>query len=359
MKILFIAPQLSDIGGLEKSAKNFKNLALGLCEFKTIENYACKKQDVFRKIFFSINALLKSRKSDFIICWHINYAPVCAIAKRLFGIKFLVFLHGLEGWNIKNSIKISALKESKFIITISSFTKKKILEKIPELEKKIIVVNPGVNEEIFKPRKKQTALKKRFGITSEKIILTVSRMTVWEKNKGILKVINSIPKLEEKGIKVKYFIVGEGELLQEFKNAAFEKGVGEKVVFIGKVSDNELINYYNLCDLFVMPSKKEGFGLVFTEAAACGKPSIGGNKDGSTDSIIEGKTGILIDPDNQEQLVNAIEKTLNGKEFNAKKIRKEAVSRFGKKATVAKIKKLFSQIEESLKEKVSRTILKK
>ncbi|MBA7664368.1 GDP-mannose-dependent alpha-(1-6)-phosphatidylinositol monomannoside mannosyltransferase [subsurface metagenome] len=78
------------------------------------------------------------------------------------------------------------------------------------------------------------------------------------------------------------------------------------VILTGYVPDNKLVDYYNLCDVFVMPSKKEGFGIVFLEALACGKPVIAGNKDGSVDAILNGNLGALVDPDNLEQITESI-----------------------------------------------------
>jgi glycosyltransferase involved in cell wall biosynthesis len=78
------------------------------------------------------------------------------------------------------------------------------------------------------------------------------------------------------------------------------------VILTGFIPDDELVFYYNLCDCFVMPSKCEGFGMVFLEALACGKPVIAGNKDGSVDAVLDGELGVLVDPDNKDQIKDAI-----------------------------------------------------
>ena len=82
---------------------------------------------------------------------------------------------------------------------------------------------------------------------------------------------------------------------------------------MGSVENSELPAFYNLCDVFAMPSKGEGFGIVFLEALASGKPVIAGNKDGSVDALLGGELGVLIDPDDLSQLEQALVLTLSRK----------------------------------------------
>jgi phosphatidylinositol alpha-1,6-mannosyltransferase len=82
------------------------------------------------------------------------------------------------------------------------------------------------------------------------------------------------------------------------------------VVFAGRIPENEKIDHYNLADAFAMPSKGEGFGFVFLEAAGCGLPVLGGNKDGSVDALVDGRLGVLIDPDDPADLLQGLIKIL-------------------------------------------------
>lgn len=81
----------------------------------------------------------------------------------------------------------------------------------------------------------------------------------------------------------------------------------------GFIPDHELEDHYNLCDVFAMPSKGEGFGIVFLEAMACGKPVLAGNKDGSVDAVLNGELGVLVDPDDVAQITEALRLVLTGR----------------------------------------------
>jgi phosphatidyl-myo-inositol dimannoside synthase len=87
-------------------------------------------------------------------------------------------------------------------------------------------------------------------------------------------------------------------------------GLENKVMMPGFVADEEITDHYLLADVFVMPSKGEGFGIVYTEAMACGLPVIAGNKDGSTEALQFGELGTLVDPDSEEELKEALVKVL-------------------------------------------------
>ena len=89
--------------------------------------------------------------------------------------------------------------------------------------------------------------------------------------------------------------------------------INDHVIFTGYIQDEEIAAYYNLADIYVMPSKKEGFGIVFIEAMYYGLPVIAGNKDGSADALLNGKLGLLVNPDNKEDLHYSIQTIINNK----------------------------------------------
>ena len=101
----------------------------------------------------------------------------------------------------------------------------------------------------------------------------------------------------------------------------------------GFISEEDLQSLFNACRLFILPSRKEGFGIVFLEAMGCGKPVIGGNRDGSMDPLCDGTLGTAIDPTVQQELVDAIldhrEGRINPQMVDPVHLRTEVIRRFG------------------------------
>jgi len=126
-------------------------------------------------------------------------------------------------------------------------------------------------------------------------------------------VIAVLPEIKNNKEGLKYLIVGKYDQ-QEYsriQKLIVDKKLEDDVILTGFVSDEELTDYYLSADIFVMPSKQEGFGIVFLEALVCGLTVIAGNKDGSIDVLKNGELGTLIDPDNSEQLKTEILNNLN------------------------------------------------
>ena len=140
------------------------------------------------------------------------------------------------------------------------------------------------------------------------------------KRKGHRNIVQALPKVLEKVPEAVYLIVGEGTEEDELRQLARHCGVEHQVIFAGSVSPEELPLYYNTGDVFIMTSREieeegdfEGFGIVFLEANACGKPVIGGNSGGVKDAIVEGETGLLIDPLNPAKIAAALIRLLTEK----------------------------------------------
>ena len=211
------------------------------------------------------------------------------------------------------------LKQCDLILPVSHFTKEKmkLLYGLPE--ERFVVLNNCLDPFLEQPlqKEKSIGLLTRYGLTkAQHILLTVSRMSDSEQYKGYDKVLETLPGLIKIFQGLRYLIVGRYDLQEKLRLDKLIKKLGleEVVVFTGFVGDDELADHFNLADIFVMPSEKEGFGIVFIEAMFYGKPVIAGNRDGSVDALCNGELGLLVDPENKEELFNAIKKMLDNKE---------------------------------------------
>jgi phosphatidylinositol alpha-1,6-mannosyltransferase len=142
----------------------------------------------------------------------------------------------------------------------------------------------------------------------QKLILSVGRL---QRRKGFDMVIRSLPSLVTHGIDVHYALIGMGQDSDYLSKLSQKLGLAERVHMLGRIESADLPRWYNACNVFVMPNREingdtEGFGMVFLEAAACGRPVIAGKAGGTGSAVVDGVTGMRIDGDNLEQLCNAL-----------------------------------------------------
>jgi len=144
-------------------------------------------------------------------------------------------------------------------------------------------------------------------------LLTVSRLV---KRKGHSQVIAALPQIVKEVGPIKYLIVGSGPEEQNLRRLAREYGIEDCVEFLGEVDDYELSALYQAADVFVMPSRDlygqpiEGLGLVYLEANLCGLPVVAGDTGGVADAVIDGETGLLVNPEDPDAIASAIVRLL-------------------------------------------------
>ncbi|HSE84018.1 MAG TPA: glycosyltransferase family 4 protein [Thermodesulfobacteriota bacterium] len=179
---------------------------------------------------------------------------------------------------------------------------------------KVKVIYNGVNPDMLSQNPNLGAIEKlrnKFNILDgEKVILTVARLVP---GKGQESVIKALPKVTKECHKVKYLIVGEGRYEEGLKTLAYREGVNSRVIFAGPVPHSEVINFYDLCDLFIMPNRTiegkeniEGLPNVVLEAASRGKPVITGIPGGAKEAIQHGRSGYIVDGGNIDEIATRI-----------------------------------------------------
>jgi glycosyltransferase involved in cell wall biosynthesis len=191
-------------------------------------------------------------------------------------------------------------------------------------------------------------------VPAGKILLTVARMLASEKQKGLDTVIESLPSILRIVPDVFYIVVGDGDDRTRLELRAQQLGVAERVLFVGAAADSdELIAYYDCCDVFVMPSQQEGFGLVFLEAMARARPVIAANFGGATDVVSDGDTGYLIDYGDHERLAELTAALLQDAEVRAQMGaagRRRVESEFGLELFDQRLSTLVSQALQPLEQ---------
>ncbi|MBI3878484.1 MAG: glycosyltransferase family 4 protein [Verrucomicrobia bacterium] len=248
-----------------------------------------------------------AERPDLVISTHVNFTPVARWLRRLAGLRYVTVAHGVDVWGVRSGSLPQALRGAERVLAVSHFTRDRLLEDMKLDPQRVAVLPNTFDPEQFQPSPKPRYLLKRHGLRPDQpVILTVTRLASAERYKGYDQILQSLPAIRAAVPNVRYVLAGRGPDRPRVEAMIRELGVGEAVTLAGYIPDHELCDYYNLCDVFAMPSKGEGFGIVFLEALACGKPVLAGNKDGSVDALLNGELGVLIDPDSRAAIEEAL-----------------------------------------------------
>ncbi len=252
----------------------------------SIEGFNRKKP----KFILAVAAIIS--KVRIVYIGHVNLAPFLFLL-RLFNCHSIVATHGIEVWQRMYWWRRWSLRLASKIIAPSKFTAQKV-STVHGVKPDSISMIPWALDPEFSNITHQ-GLFQRPDLPTGRILLTVARLATGDRNKGVETLIHALRTVRNVFSDVSLIILGDGDDRLRSEDIAKEIGVSDRVIFMGNVSDTELKRYYQYCDIFVMPSKKEGFGLVFIEAMAFGKPVIGGNHASTPEVVIEGETGFMVD----------------------------------------------------------------
>jgi glycosyltransferase involved in cell wall biosynthesis len=251
-------------------------------------------------------------RPDLIITTHANFSPVARWLKKMRGIPFSAVGNGIDVWNIPSEQIRMALRSADQLLAISRFTRERMAAAIDLPLERMELFPCTFDSEEFKPAPKPHFLLKRYGLDPEQpVVLTVARLASAERYKGYDQALHALATVRSALPNVRYILGGTGPDRPRVVELIEKLDLHDNVILAGHIPQHELCAHYNLCDVFTMPSKGEGFGIVFLEALACGKPVIAGNKDGSVDALLNGKLGVLVDPDKPEAIAQALVQVLS------------------------------------------------
>jgi phosphatidylinositol alpha-1,6-mannosyltransferase len=242
---------------------------------------------------------------------------VALVTGRLMRRPVLIYAHGeeLTGWGRGRKFQVMCyvMRRANYILSNSDHTRDTLVNLLGVESQRIVLTYPTVDENRFKPGLPVADLHESIGLEGvKKLVLSVGRM---QRRKGFDNVIRAMPELLKQGVDIDYALIGIGDDLEYLQNLAREHGVAERVHFLGHVSYEDLPRWYNACDIFAMPNRDingdtEGFGLVFLEAAASGKPVIAGMAGGTASAVVDGETGLRVDGEAVEAIVQALTRLL-------------------------------------------------
>jgi len=290
---------------------------------------------------------------DLIIVSHVNFSQAAYWLKQFWGIPYWIVAHGIEVWDLQNPQVKSSLQNADLILAVSEYTCDRLIQSQNLNPAKVVILpNTFDSNRFYISPKPEYLLARHNLVANQKIMLTVARLAQSEQYKGYDQVLRAMPQILSTIPDLHYLIVGKGNDTDRIKKIIKELKLESNVTLVGFIPDSELKDYYNLCDLFIMPSKGEGFGIVFLEALACGKPVIAGNQDGSVTALREGKFGILINPDNIEELEHEITKVLVQTSdhpliYQPEALRSQVIAEFGQAAFKSRLQQYLEQYLEN------------
>jgi phosphatidylinositol alpha-1,6-mannosyltransferase len=253
------------------------------------------------KLRFAWDVLRAGVGADRIFCGHVHHLILARLATLLRpGARYYLVAHGIEVWRPFTFFEKIALRGAEQVFCVSEYTRRQLLRFLPELQESRLLVLPNTYDPRFKPRDE--------GLSSTPVsnaegprILAVSRLDSGDPYKGIDTVIEAMPLVRLTYPRATLQVVGDGSDRPRLEALVHQLRLAAAVTFHGRISDSQLLEQYEACDLFALPSRKEGFGLVYLEAMSFGKPCLAARAAGAIE-VVSDDVGALVEYGNTDDI---------------------------------------------------------
>ncbi|MEE9564520.1 MAG: glycosyltransferase family 4 protein [Candidatus Hydrothermarchaeaceae archaeon] len=285
--------------------------------------------------FLPMGRLLKGKVDvPVVFTWHVPFIPEIPDEWKEFFVRYLA-------------------DYQRCILSTNEYLETAVNAGLPK--KKCLRIHPFVDLRRYEPENRGWDFKKKYGLEGNRVVLCVSRL---DPRKGQSTLINAMPRIVEEFPDTKAVFVGNGSMtremmgarstvLERLKTLANENGVGDRVLFTGYVSEEDLKGAFEASEVVVQPSIMEAFGLTVTQAMSFGKPVVGTDVGGIKVQILNEKTGFLFTPGDYDFLSVLILFLLQNRklaenmgEEGKKRIKKMADVKVGLKAHLKLYEKL-------------------
>jgi phosphatidylinositol alpha-1,6-mannosyltransferase len=275
-----------------------------------------------------VAVLARSTDAEFIWCGNIKPAayPARWTMERT-GTPFGILLHGGDLLILQHQVHQSAVKRktaaallgsAAVLVANSDWTRDRCLTLLNELDvdaspERVRVVPLGADHEFFRPGIDTREVRERYGLGEGRWLLSVARLT---RHKGIDTALQALARLRTRYPTLRYAVVGTGEEHEALAAEARDLGVADIVRFLTDVPDSDLPALYNTAEIYLgasrlMEQRVEGFGISLAEASACGVPVVAGRSGGIPAAVRDGETGLLVDADGADAVVDALVRLLD------------------------------------------------
>ncbi|HMN45746.1 MAG TPA: glycosyltransferase family 4 protein [Povalibacter sp.] len=250
---------------------------------------------------------------DLVFVAHLRLQKALWPARLLFpGSRYLLFVHGIEAWSAGRTRRnrLAARAIVRFcvddVVSVSRFTARRFRDAFAATRHRLHLLPNALD---LSPEDAQ--VREPRPVMHQPVVLTVARMDPHDLPKGISAALRAIALLVPQFPQLRYRIVGDGALRSGYEALAAELGLQTRVEFLGRVAEQALRSIYDEADVFLLPSSKEGFGIVFLEAWRQALPVVCGNVDASTEVVEDGVDGFTVDPHDPEAIARALRRLLD------------------------------------------------
>jgi len=266
---------------------------------------------------FAVSAMKAARRrAKVVLAAHPNLAPVVramnVVAPRM---KSIVCTHGIEVWEPLSRLRRRALQLATLVLAPSHSTAEYLVSAQGVAPERIRVLPWALDPDFETKISGDSPAHLPAEFPRGRVILTVGRWLAAERYKGMDTLIQALPRLLLRWPDIQLVMVGSGDDREWLENIARDSGVQRHVHFLSGITYDELSACYAASELFALPSRGEGFGFVYLEAMARGKPVIGGAHGGAPEVIQDGVTGYLVQHGDTVQLATSIDALLSTPEL--------------------------------------------
>jgi phosphatidyl-myo-inositol dimannoside synthase len=255
---------------------------------------------------------LAFEKVDMVICGHVNLLPLAASFAALKRAPLVLQVHGIEVWQPAKAYARLWLMAVDVVWSVSAVTRNRMnaWARLPLSQYQIIPNTIRLERYGIAPQRSD--LVAQYGLAGRKVIMTLARLAGYERYKGIDEILEALPALLKQDERLTYMVLGDGDDQSRLEAKAKALGISTNVIFAGFIKEEDKADYLRLADVFALPGRGEGFGIVYLEAMACGVPVVGSFLDGSREALRDGQLGELVDPSNpssvRDGIIRALEK---------------------------------------------------
>lgn len=298
-----------------------------------VHRVRCSSDSLFARAIPTVAALARRERLDTALHGQWMTALASMVARPAGGpARLFVAAHGRElllrpggpaARRVYARARERALRGAEGVLAVSRYTAS-LVRRLGVEPHRVHVVPNGTDPARFVPRPVDHELARRFrarhGLDGRRVVLTLGRLVP---HKGVDTTIAAIAHLRRRHPDVVLAVAGTGPDRSRLEALVRTLDVGGHVRFLGRIDDAELRDCFAACEVFATlsrtsPPDVEGFGVVFLEAAACGRPSLGARTGGIPDAVVDGETGLLVEPDDPEAAASALGRLLDDPRWAAR-----------------------------------------